>query len=177
MVSDVSRRAALATALALPLAGGLGAWSLWLRTHRPGWDGVIDLDWNDLLPEDAATPAIAGVVQHAQIASYFGQPASTGVREDWADQRIRLPGYVVPVLFDGDLVQDFILVPYVGACIHVPPPPANQLVYVRTDIPFDATGLFEPVTVAGPLAPMEVDLQLAVVGYQMQAERVTPLVF
>ena len=43
------------------------------------------------------------------------------------------------------------LVPYVGACIHVPPPPPNQLVYVTTDKPWDTMTLWEPVWVTGEI--------------------------
>ncbi|MGI9416084.1 MAG: DUF3299 domain-containing protein [Hyphomicrobiales bacterium] len=65
---------------------------------------------------------------------------------------IRLPGYVLPVEFDGKAVKAFLLVPYVGACIHVPPPPPNQIVYVQTDSPFESEGLFAAVWVTGQMS-------------------------
>ena len=49
---------------------------------------------------------------------------------------VRLPGYIIPVDLGADGVTSFVLVPYVGACIHVPPPPANQLVFVTTEKPW-----------------------------------------
>ena len=54
-------------------------------------------------------------------------------------RRVRLSGYVVPLKHKGRRVSEFLLVPYVGACIHVPPPPQNQIVYVTTKIPIKVT--------------------------------------
>lgn len=73
------------------------------------------------------------------------------VREDLNGREIRIPGYVLPLEFDGTDVTEFLLVPYVGACIHTPPPPANQIVHVKTDEGFAVEGLFTPVWVSGAL--------------------------
>ena len=62
---------------------------------------------------------------------------------------VRLPGYVLPLEFVGTRVTEFLLVPFVGACLHVPPPPPNQVVYVRTRQAIDITGLYTPVHVTG----------------------------
>lgn len=64
-------------------------------------------------------------------------------------QFIKLPGYALPLEFTGTAVREFLLVPYVGACIHVPPPPLNQMVLVQLAEPFEAKGLFEPVWIKG----------------------------
>ena len=64
------------------------------------------------------------------------------------------------------------LVPYVGACVHVPPPPANQLVFVTSARPYESQGLFEPVTVTGKLTTAAPRTQLADVGYALTANRV-----
>ena len=60
-------------------------------------------------------------------------------------------GYVVPLDFDSTTVKEFLLVPFVGACIHVPPPPANQIIYVKADKGFEVGGDFDPVTVTGKI--------------------------
>ena len=62
---------------------------------------------------------------------------------------IRLAGYVLPLEFSDKGVDEFLLVPYVGACIHVPPPPPNQIVYVRTKHTIMADDLYRPVWVTG----------------------------
>ena len=64
---------------------------------------------------------------------------------------VRIPGYVLPLELTGTRVQEFLLVPYVGACIHTPPPPANQMVHVRAPDGFRSEGLYAPVWVEGTL--------------------------
>jgi hypothetical protein len=71
------------------------------------------------------------------------------VRPDLDDVDIRMPGYVLPLEFDGDKVTEFLLVPYVGACIHKPVPAPNQMVFVKAASPFKSEGLFSPVWVEG----------------------------
>ena len=68
---------------------------------------------------------------------------------DLEGQLVRLPGYVLPLEFSEVGVKEFLLVPYIGACIHVPPPPPNQMVFVRLDETFAADGLYRPVWVTG----------------------------
>ena len=67
-----------------------------------------------------------------------------------------------------------ILVPFVGACVHVPPPPANQLVLVTTERPYASKSMFEPVHVTGMLGTAYATTELAAVGYAMSADRIEP---
>jgi hypothetical protein len=69
-------------------------------------------------------------------------------------------------------VTAFILVPYVGACIHVPPPPANQLVFVTSEEPYESQGLFEAVWVTGLFSTGTTDTALAEIGYAMAAQEI-----
>ncbi|HFB2048884.1 MAG: DUF3299 domain-containing protein [Hyphomicrobiaceae bacterium] len=64
-------------------------------------------------------------------------------------KEIRMPGYLLPLEFSEDGETDFLLVPYVGACIHVPPPPANQIVFVRLSSKFRVTDLYTAVWITG----------------------------
>ena len=66
-------------------------------------------------------------------------------------QSIRMAGYLLPLEFSDSGVTDFLLVPYVGACIHVPPPPPNQIVFVRLAKKFRVDDLFTAVWVSGKL--------------------------
>ena len=71
-------------------------------------------------------------------------------RQDLDGKPIRMPGYLLPLEFDGRKVTEFLLVPYVGACIHTPPPPPNQIVHVRSESGFETDGgLYTPVWVSG----------------------------
>lgn len=64
---------------------------------------------------------------------------------------IEMAGFLLPLEFDGKKVTEFLLVPYVGACIHEPPPAANQIVYAKLQTPIEmpSSGMFTPVKVQG----------------------------
>ncbi|MCP3974049.1 MAG: DUF3299 domain-containing protein [bacterium] len=84
-------------------------------------------------------------------------------------KKIRLAGFVTPFNFDDELITEFLLVPYFGACIHVPPPPSNQTILVTLDegqgMPFnDAWGA---VWVTGTLSATSTDTGLATAGYSI----------
>ena len=74
------------------------------------------------------------------------------VVEELDGKFVKLPGFTLPFEWDatGD-IREFLLVPYFGACIHTPPPPPNQMVYVTTDEPVDFVGMWDPVWVIGEL--------------------------
>ena len=136
----------------------------------------IDLDWEDLLPEgQQAEPSILqDFIDHTKNVLLSSQPASNGARGDWNGKIVRIPGYVVPIDYSGTGVTAFILVPFVGACVHVPPPPANQLVFVTTQTPFETGGLYEPVNVIGMFGTASTRTQLAEVAYALSADRIEP---
>jgi len=66
-------------------------------------------------------------------------------------QKIRMPGFMLPLEYSGKKVSEFLLVPWVGACIHTPPPPPNQIVHVRLakGAEFESKGQFQAVWVTG----------------------------
>lgn len=134
----------------------------------------IDLDWSDLLPEnETAVPTfLRGMIDHQQAPLNSEQPTSSGVRTDWNSQIVRLPGFIVPIDYSGASVTAFILVPYAGACVHVPPPPANQLVFVTTQTPYESKGLYEPVNVIGMFGVSSLRTHLADIGYAISAEKI-----
>lgn len=134
------------------------------------------LEWRDLMPEgeQALPPALQGLVEHDQSDLAAQQPISTGVRTDWNGETVQISGFIIPLDYEGTGVTAFMLVPYVGACIHVPPPPANQLIFVTTETPYEADGLFEAVTVTGMFGTAATATQLADVGYALSADRIEP---
>jgi uncharacterized protein len=75
---------------------------------------------------------------------------------------VRMPGYVLPLEFEGESVEEFLLVPYVGACIHVPAPPVNQMVLVRLNQSYAIKDLYEPVWVTGRMKTRIVNKTLGV---------------
>lgn len=87
-------------------------------------------------------------------------------------ERVYIGGYVVPLDFDSTKVKEFLLVPFVGACIHVPPPPANQIIYVKPAQPFEIKATFDPVWVTGKISVATTFTGLAETGYSIEAEKV-----
>ncbi len=77
--------------------------------------------------------------------------AMEAVNETLNEQQVRLAGYVLPLEMDGLKITEFLLVPYVGACIHEPVPPANQIVLVKFAQGIEVDGRFTPVWVQGKM--------------------------
>ncbi|MGD9783286.1 MAG: DUF3299 domain-containing protein [Hyphomicrobiaceae bacterium] len=88
-------------------------------------------------------------------------------------KRVSIGGYVVPLDFEATRVTDFLLVPFVGACIHVPPPPANQIIYVKFPGGIEIKGAFDPISVTGTIHTVTAFTGLADAGYSLDAETVT----
>ncbi len=91
---------------------------------------------------------------------------------DLDGKRVHIGGYVVPLDFEATRIKEFLLVPFVGACIHVPPPPANQIVYVKAEHGFEIKGMFDPVWVTGTMKVTTAFTGLAEAGYSLEAEKV-----
>jgi hypothetical protein len=83
-----------------------------------------------------------------------------------------MPGYIIPLQYDSTGTTEFILVPYIGACIHVPPPPANQLILVTTEEPWQTSGLWEAIWVTGTLRTQLQSTELADIGYALTSEEI-----
>lgn len=97
-------------------------------------------------------------------------------------QTVRIPGYLLPLEFSGKEITEFLLVPWVGACIHTPPPPPNQIVHVRSDKPVGNVTLFAPIWVTGLISTAATKKSLYLVdgesnidiGYSLRASAVEP---
>ena len=95
---------------------------------------------------------------------------------------VRIPGYALPLEFNEVGITEFLLVPYVGACIHSPPPPPNQMVFVTLAEPFVMQSLYEPVWITGTIetktashALSYVDGQADIaVGYTLTSNAIEP---
>jgi hypothetical protein len=95
---------------------------------------------------------------------------------------VRIPGYLLPLEFRGKAVSEFLLVPWVGACIHTPPPPPNQIVHVKTDRAFEVSSIFMAVWVTGQMSTGATKKSLFLIdgtsdidiGYSLRATEVEP---
>jgi uncharacterized protein len=87
---------------------------------------------------------------------------------------IRMPGFVVPLEQSRDGMTEFLLVPYHGACIHTPPPPANQIVHVQAKEPVKGIQSMSAVWVTGTLRTVRKDSGMGVSGYALDLAGVEP---
>ena len=86
---------------------------------------------------------------------------------------MRLPGYIVPLeVSEEGRVTEFLLVPYFGACIHVPPPPSNQIVHVTSELGVKVEELYQPYWIEGPTQVKASTSELADAGYSMEADKI-----
>ena len=171
-------------ALAAALAMALGAAGQPLAAQGD----VRELEWEELMPEDwdpfSGLEALMGdEVQGLADGSAQADRLMNAYREavrsapvvgELDGQRIRLPGFVVPLDFEGTETSEFLLVPYFGACIHVPPPPSNQIVYVETVAGYPLKELFDPVWVTGEIRTEAHLNEVGDAGYTMQATIIEP---
>jgi len=132
------------------------------------------LTWDDLLPEGWTPPVTS--VDH-----FFDSPPQPAQTPDDAPvvdaldaQRVRLPGYLVPITLEGERVREFLMVPYFGACIHVPPPPPNQIVFVSLPQAIDLDDPYGAHWVTGVLSTSISSTELADAAYTMRGEAVDP---
>ncbi|MEO1137328.1 MAG: DUF3299 domain-containing protein [Pseudomonadota bacterium] len=108
------------------------------------------LYWEDLLPEGEierleelyASQGSLGFGHSPYDDPMMGiMPVQIGtfnVVEELEGELVRIPGFVLPFEYtESGKISEFLLVPYFGACIHTPPPPPNQLVYVTAEEPAD----------------------------------------
>jgi hypothetical protein len=121
------------------------------------------------------------LAREAEITELRKQRAYAVV-EDLSGQQVRMPGYALPLEFSGTQITEFLLVPWVGACIHTPPPPPNQIVYVKVDRGIEFRGRFAPIWVTGEMTVKAATKNLYLidgsagidVGYSLKAGEVKP---
>jgi hypothetical protein len=103
------------------------------------------------------------------------QTGSFAVNKELDGLRIRLPGFVVPLERSADgLLSEFFLVPYFGACIHVPPPPPNQIVYVRMRAGAGLKSIEDAMWVIGTLHIAHKISPLGAAAYTLDGEALEP---
>jgi hypothetical protein len=147
---------------------------------------IRGLQWKDLTPplsaeaEQAAAELNLRIDQMTEneitVAMDLIEAEGNVLITDMDDTNIELEGYLVPIDFDAQTVTDFVLVPWFGACMHVPPPPPNQIAFVKyregiamSDI---EENFYTPFKVRGKIKVGHATTELAEVGYQITASDV-----
>lgn len=126
-------------------------------------------------PEDQISSQIQSSIAAANDDRYQQALVSTTIKAEMDGQAIRIPGYIVPLEFDDDqVVTEFFLVPFFGACIHVPPPPPNQIIYVNYSEGFKLEALYNPFWVSGILKTSLIENDVATAAYAMDVHHLEP---
>jgi hypothetical protein len=128
-----------------------------------------ELEWLELMPEDEAKAWLEGSTEVDH--SGFGAPEpfqSYRTVGELDGQEVRIPGFVVPIETDGEgNLKEFFLVPYFGACIHVPPPPANQIIYGRLEEAIPMVNIWDAFWMEGQLNIENIENETAASAYTM----------
>lgn len=172
------RLLALATAV-LAAAACLQIKAAEPATVAAGSAAVAETKWEDLVPKDwdptkrfrnsnlgALSDNNPKVMQMMREMRETWDNAPTNNKMDGVI--VKLPGYVVPLDEVNGQIKEFLLVPYFGACVHTPPPPANQIVHVIADKPIKALRMMDAVWVTGTLKTIRLDTVMGTSGYRIQ---------
>jgi hypothetical protein len=145
------------------------------------WDALVPEGWNPAkslrgLKFDKLSDADPSAMEALDKMREAWDAAP--VEPSWNGQRIHIAGFAVPLERNRDQVTEFLLVPYFGACIHVPPPPANQIIHVFLAKPGKKMQTFDALWVSGTLetanSRAENEMGMGNAGYRMRAEIVEP---
>jgi hypothetical protein len=132
-------------------------------------------DHNEQAPslEEQISRQIEQSIDKERNQRYLEALNSTNIRPEWNNRQIRIPGFIVPLEFnDEQIVTEFFLVPYFGACIHVPPPPPNQIIHVKSAKGFQLDELYTPFWITGTLKTETIKNDLAQAAYTMTASKI-----
>lgn len=155
-------------------------WIIYLRQFLPEEETPDLKDYFDELQKALPELKAKGIDVDAIIAQR--KYKNNAANEELNGKLIKMAGYLLPLDLSGKAVTDFLLVPYVGACIHVPPPPPNQIVHAvsATPSPYELEELFKPVSVTGILEVKSLSKELFLtdgssdisIGYTMSVEKI-----
>lgn len=101
------------------------------KSHLGIPGNVKELDWRDLSELDYVTGAASQKLK------------------DSDGKEVRIPGFMVPLEDNSKKVSEFLLVPSPQACIHVPPPPPNQMVHIQMEEGSETEAAFGPIWIYG----------------------------
>ena len=141
------------------------------------WEALVPKDWD---PAKEFKSLNLGAMQDSDPRA---MEALTRMKDTWSNAptersmdgvRIKISGFAIPLEMKGDKVTEFLLVPYFGACIHTPPPPANQIVHVISKKPIDSMRTMDAVTVSGTMGLNRAESPWGTSGYRLAVDKVEP---
>lgn len=138
-----------------------------------------EINWLDLMPDAERRALEAGEwadvdIDHNSVGANEQLGSSQAVPSMDA-RTVRIPGYVVPLeMDDQQRMRSFFLVPYYGACIHVPPPPPNQMIYAELEVPIEVPSMWDAYWLTGRLKIDRFDGEIASSSYRALSARLEP---
>jgi len=141
------------------------------------WEALVPADWDpfkdfkglDFQLLDDGDPRANAMLKKMRKA-WDDAPVNPAL----VGQLVRIPGFVVPLEDGKEGLREFLLVPYFGACIHSPPPPANQIIHVLPRTPAKGLRSMDTVWISGVLATGRSDTYMGASSYRIEATQVTP---
>ncbi|NKB29724.1 MAG: DUF3299 domain-containing protein [Rhodobacteraceae bacterium] len=133
----------------------------------------LEIGWEDLIPPGVPYSEIIGegdLDEANDTWSPIFDANATKLNEGLDGAYIRMPGYILPLEIGSEGITEFILVPYIGACIHTPPPPPNQLVFAKATKPWPGDQLWDAVWVSGTLRTRLQSTAIAQTGYALSVD-------
>lgn len=144
------------------------------------------LEWEDLLPKGWNLANAFESLNFDNLADDDprAMQALEKLKKTWNEapieptlngKSVKISGFMIPLEHsDNGKISEFLLAPYFGACIHTPPPPANQLIHVIAQPSFTAESGNADVTVSGVLQTKKMDSDMGQSGYMLKADTVVP---
>ncbi|MBL8329942.1 MAG: DUF3299 domain-containing protein [Rubrivivax sp.] len=143
----------------------------WDALVPANWDPFKDFKGTDFQLLQDGDPRAMQMLKRMREA-WDNAPANPKV----VGQHVRIPGFVVPLEEGKEGLAEFLLVPYFGACIHSPPPPANQIIHVLPRSPAKGVKSMDAVWIHGRITSQRIDSFMGAAGYRIEAEGITPYV-
>ncbi|MCM2680358.1 DUF3299 domain-containing protein [Echinimonas agarilytica] len=158
-------------------------------------DNYRQIEWIELMPAEDLEALLSPPESIGNIADGSDQDSVEGLSgaEDEATQRylkalestdvirsfdntsIRLPGFVVPLeMTDEYTAVEFLVVPYFGACLHLPPPPPNQIVYVKYPKGVKLSSFQDAFWLEGTLKIESTESEQGTAAYTLEVDSIEP---
>jgi hypothetical protein len=167
----ISLFATLLLATAVQAAPPANAWPeiKWEALVPKGWDPAAEFKGLDLSKMQDSDPRAMEALERLKQA-FDNAPAEPALN----GKKGRIAGFALPLERQGDKVTEFLIVPYFGACIHTPPPPANQIIHAKSAKPLSGVKMMVPIWTHGTFSVERGETVWGVAGYRLTVDKITP---
>ncbi len=173
--APIARRRLL-QGLAASLCLGATPWLHAAPFSEISWDALVPRNWDPMKSFEDLQKLSALPDSDPRVQELYDR-----MRKVWDEaptvasfdgRQVKIPGFIVPLDSADKGMREFLLVPYFGACIHTPPPPANQIIHVKSDTPVKGFKSMSAVWVSGTMGLARGNSELGASGYSIDAKRV-----